>query len=109
MADQQSDVQVTDDQAHERYLITVDGVDAGGAYYSIDSAHPERVRFTHTEIADEFGGRGLGSKLAKAALDDVRATGRTAIPQCPFIAGYIRKHQEYLDIVDERHRRSVTV
>ena len=106
MAEQQSGVQVNDDPEHGRYLITVDGTEAGGAYYQIDRG---RVRFTHTEIADEFGGRGLASKLAKAALDDVRATGRTAIPQCPFIAGYIRKHQEYLDVVDERHRQSVIV
>ena len=105
MADERSGVQVNDDPEHGRYLITVDGTEAGGAYYQIDRG---RVRFTHTEISDEFGGLGLGSKLAKAALDDVRATGRTAIPQCPFISAYIRKHQQYLDVVDDRHRRSVT-
>lgn len=64
------------------------------------------VMFTHTEVLPQFEGLGLGSRLAKSALDDVRKRGLRAIPVCTFIAGYIRKHAEYLDLVAEEHRRA---
>ena len=56
--------------------------------------------FTHTEIDDAFEGQGLGSTLAKAALADAREHGLRVVPLCPFIAGYIKKHPEYTDLVD---------
>ncbi|MCP2277695.1 alkylhydroperoxidase AhpD family core domain-containing protein [Nocardia amikacinitolerans] len=51
--------------------------------------------FVHTEIDKAFEGKGLGSKLAKEALDDVVARGRTITAHCPFIKAYIEKHPEY--------------
>ena len=51
--------------------------------------------FTHTEIDDAFAGQGLGKKLAREALDDVVRRGRTIVPVCPFIAGFLRKNPEY--------------
>ena len=100
-----ADIAVLDDPENSRYLVTVDGVEAGGAYYEISDG---RVVFTHTIVDPGWEGKGVGSALARGALDDVRATGRMAIPLCPFIAGYLTKHQEYLDIVDEHYRAKVT-
>jgi predicted GNAT family acetyltransferase len=58
------------------------------------------VRFTHTQVQPRYEGQGLGSKLAAGALDDLRTQGRKALPQCPFIARYIAKHEkEYGDLV----------
>ncbi|MBF6211466.1 N-acetyltransferase [Nocardia puris] len=51
--------------------------------------------FIHTEIDKAFGGKGLGNILAKQALDDVIARGRTIIAHCPFIKAYLDKHPEY--------------
>ena len=99
------DITVHNDPEHSRYEVLVDGESAGGAYYEINNAG--RVVFTHTEVDKKWGGKGVGSALAKAALDDVRATGRQAIPICPFITSYIQRHPEYLDIVDEHHRHRV--
>jgi predicted GNAT family acetyltransferase len=42
----------------------------------------------------------VGSALARGALDDVRAAGGRIAPLCPFIAGYIRRHGEYADLID---------
>ena len=40
--------------------------------------------------------RGLGSMLAKAALDAVAAEeGTRVVAQCPFIAAYIERHPQY--------------
>ncbi len=60
------------------------------------------VVFTHTEVDQDSGRKGLGSTLVRAALDDVRAQGGTVVPQCSFVRGYIEKHDEYADLVAER-------
>ena len=51
--------------------------------------------FVHTEIEPEFEGKGLGSVLARQALDATVARGEEIIPVCPFISAYLRKHPEY--------------
>ncbi|WP_068052497.1 GNAT family N-acetyltransferase [Nocardia xishanensis] len=51
--------------------------------------------FVHTEIDKAFGGKGLGSTLAKEALDDVVARGGTITAHCPFIKAFVDKHPEY--------------
>jgi predicted GNAT family acetyltransferase len=51
--------------------------------------------FTHTEVDDAFSGQGLGKVLARGALDDAVARGRTIVPRCPFIAGYLRRNPGY--------------
>ena len=59
----------------------------------------DRVIFTHTETDPDLAGQGIAGRLARAALDDVRARGLVLTPKCPFIAAYIRRHPEYQDLV----------
>ena len=89
-------VQVFDNPAEERYDAQVDGAVAGRAYYELQ---PGRIVFLHTEVDPEYEGRGIGSLLAKDALDDVRSKGLRVVPRCPFIARYIREHPEYQDLL----------
>ena len=60
---------------------------------------PGRISFVHTETEPEYEGRGLGSHLAAAVLDDARARGLSVTPICPFIASWIKRHPEYADLV----------
>ncbi|HVY18900.1 MAG TPA: GNAT family N-acetyltransferase [Bauldia sp.] len=57
------------------------------------------ITFTHTEVPTALEGRGIGSNLAKGALDAVRAAGLKVVALCPFIAGYIGRHREYQDLL----------
>jgi len=91
-----SDVEVQDNSAESRVEGRVDGELAGfAAYVDRDGA---RV-FTHTEVDPAYGGRGVGGAIARGALDGARAAGRSVVPQCPFIKGWIEKHPDYSDIV----------
>ncbi len=87
---------VTHDTTAERYLITVDGRDAGYADYIQGNGVRD---FHHTVIDPEFRGQGLSKPLIQAALDDTRAAGDKVRPLCSAVAGFIEKHPEYQDLV----------
>ena len=95
------EIQVIDAPERERYELLVDGELAGFAEYRGNG--PTRA-YTHTEIDDRFEGRGLGSKLVQAVLDDARAKGFHVLPMCPFVNAYLDRHHEYLDLVEPHIR-----
>src|SRR6185436_16475711 len=59
----------------------------------------DRIVFIHTEVDESYEGRGLGNRLAEAALEDVRGKGLVVVPLCPFIARYIQQRPEYQELV----------
>lgn len=79
-----------------RYEISVDGVLAGFTEY-IDKG--DLLVFPHTVVFEEFDGQGLAAILVTGALDDVRANGRVIRADCPYVAGFLRKHPEYQDLL----------
>ncbi|ABL81996.1 MULTISPECIES: GNAT family N-acetyltransferase [unclassified Nocardioides] len=92
-----TDVATSHNSARSRYEAHIDGELAGFAEYQLTD---ELVTFTHTEVFEKFEGKGVGSALARFALDDVRAGGaRKVLPLCPFIKGWIGKHPDYVDLV----------
>jgi predicted GNAT family acetyltransferase len=92
------DVQVTDNEAEQRFEVRVGGELAGSAYYETAD---DLIVFTHTEVDDAYEGHGVGSALARAALDAVRADGRRkVVARCPFIKGWIDRHPDYRDLLD---------
>ncbi len=94
---------VSDVPERSRFEIDVDGGLAGFAQYRMKDAG--LLVFTHTEIDDAFGGRGLGSTLVREALDAARARGLAVRPDCTFVRAYIARHpDEYLDLVPEELR-----
>ena len=86
---------VSDNTAQQRYELAVDGHVAASYYEIADGV----ITFVHTEVPPELGGKGIGSKLIKGALDQVRAEGLKVIAQCPFVKAYIEKHPEYVDLL----------
>ena len=93
-----TDVQVTHHEAEHRYEARGGDELAGSAYYD---AADDLVVFTHTEVDEAFEGHGVGSALARFALDDVRSEGhRRVIARCPFIKGWIDRHPAYRDLLD---------
>lgn len=80
-----------------RYEGWVDGELAGFAAYQRDDG---RITFTHTEVGDAYEGHGVGSAIARFALDDVRAQdGPRVVPQCRFIRDWIDRHPDYRSVL----------
>jgi uncharacterized protein len=90
-------VTIKNDPEMSRYeAVDEAGVVVGFSEYRLrDGA----VVFTHTVVDDAFEGHGVGSTLARAALDDVRASGARVVALCPFIKAYIDNHPDYQDLL----------
>ena len=92
-----ADVQVSRNDETHRYEAFIDGDQVGFAAYQLTD---RVVVFTHTEVEDRCEGLGVGSALAREALDDVRRDGsRKVLPLCPFIKSWIAHHEDYQDLV----------
>jgi uncharacterized protein len=94
-------IAITDDTDSQRYVLRVDGKRAGLLQYRL---HPGLIELVHTEIYEEFEGRGLGSQLISFALQDARERGLAVLPFCPFVNDYIQRHRQYLDLVPAKRR-----
>jgi predicted GNAT family acetyltransferase len=87
---------VIDNPAKRRYEAFVDGELAGHVLYQ---QREDSLVLIHTEVADEFEGQGVGSRLIAGTLDDIRGRGLSIVPLCPFVKSYLERHPEYADLV----------
>ena len=90
------DVTITDNPERKRFEARVGDQVAGFVAYRIDDY---TITFEHTEVDDAYEGQGIGSRLARGALDGARALQRKVVAECPFIKSYIERHDEYQDLV----------
>jgi predicted GNAT family acetyltransferase len=91
-----NDTTLSDNPGQHRYELHKEGVIAAWADYMLATG---TVVITHTEVIAAFEGQGLGSRLAAFALDDVRRRGARVLPQCEFIASWIQRHPDYVDLL----------
>lgn len=91
------DIRVEDQPSQHRFA-ALDGDDVVGV------AEYERrgdvVVLTHTVVEPRAEGRGVGSALARTALDAARAEDLTVVPRCHFVASWIERHPDYADLVE---------
>lgn len=94
---------VTDVPERERFEARDEtGATAGVLTYQLTGTI---IAYTHTKVDPEFEGRGVGSILARAVMEDARAKGRTVVPICPFLSDWLGKHPEYEKIVVRSTRK----
>lgn len=85
----------------------IDNTDAKRFEFHIGASVPRieyiltrnKIYLTHTEVPTELEGKGIGSALIKAALEDIEKKDLTLIPLCPFVAAYIKRHPEWKRLV----------
>lgn len=101
-----SNITFIHNEAGQRYEAALDGTLAAYADYNLLS---DAILFPHTEVLPENERQGVGSAIVKHMLDDARARGLHVIPVCQFIASYIRKHREYVDLVRSDIQRAFKI
>jgi predicted GNAT family acetyltransferase len=84
-----------DNEARNRFELETGGAIAFVSYRK----SPGAITLEHTEVPPELGGKGIGSKIARATLDAVRAQGRKLTVECEFIQGFMKKNPEYNDLL----------
>jgi len=87
--------EIVDNPAQHRYEWVLDGAMAFVEY----RRSPGVIAFVHAQVPPHLGGRGIGSRLARAVLEAARANGDKVIAQCSFIAAFISKNPEFQDLV----------
>jgi uncharacterized protein len=92
-----TDVTVINNPDRHRYEALVDTATLAGFVDYQETS--ELVVLTHTEVGPELEGKGIGSALARAALDDVRQRRLKALVLCPFILAWLRTHPDYQDLL----------
>jgi predicted GNAT family acetyltransferase len=88
-------ITVRDNPAASRYEAEVGGVLAVAEYVR----EGDRIVFTHTFVPPALRGRGVAEQLVRTALEGAREAGWKVVPQCSYVALYIRRHREYQALV----------
>lgn len=68
----------------------------GFAAYEVDQ--DGSYSFHHTEVFEEYSGRGYGKQVAAGLMDVARDKGFTIAPTCPFLRKYMDSHPETQDV-----------
>lgn len=91
-----SDLSVVDNPEQDRYELR--DPDGGVLGYLEYLPREEFTVLPHTEVDRSLRGQGWGDRLARFALDHLRAKGVKVYPTCPFVERWMEKHPEYDDI-----------
>lgn len=87
---------IRNNEQESQFETTVDGHKAIAAY---DLEEPNRIVFTHTEVPESLSGRGIAAAIVKHGLEHARAKGLTVVPQCAYVAAYIKRNPEHQDLL----------
>ena len=85
------DIKVENNRSAKRFEINADNALAVLEY----GLEGSTLTLVHTGVPTALEGQGIGSKLAKAALEFAREKDLTVVPLCPFVRSYIERHKEY--------------
>jgi predicted GNAT family acetyltransferase len=88
---------IRNNEQESRFETTVDG---STAFVEYDLEDPQRIVFTHTIVPDELSGRGIAGEVVKFGLDHAREQKLTVVPQCSYVAAWIKRHPEYGDLLN---------
>lgn len=84
-----------DNTVKKQYELHVEGFTARIEYIRAKN----KIFLTHTEVPMELNGKGIGSMIVKAVLQEIERQDITLIPMCPFVAMYIKRHPEWKKLV----------
>jgi uncharacterized protein len=92
--------EITDNAPLHRFELEVRGQTAVLVYEKAGNL----LRLVHTEVPDSLERQGVGTRLVSAVLRFAQENSLSVVPLCPFVAQYVKRHDEYSTIVDPPHR-----
>ncbi|MFW5694581.1 MAG: GNAT family N-acetyltransferase [Alkalispirochaeta sp.] len=79
-----------------RFVASVEGEEA----YVVYEPHGEdRWVMAHTYTPTALRGRGIAAEVVRTALEIARAEGKSVVPACWYVEGFIHRHPEFQDLV----------
>lgn len=59
------------------------------------------IIMTHVGVYPEHRGQGVAGKLTQVALEYAKEKSLRVIPMCPYIATYIRRNPQYIELTSQ--------
>ncbi len=89
--------ELVDNEERRRYEFHINGETA----YLVYIRNEEKIFLTHVEVPRGLEGKGIGSALVSAALEDIQREGLIPVPYCSFVRAFIRKNPEWQPLVEQ--------
>ena len=58
----------------------------------------DSIVMTHVGVPMEFRGHGIAAIITKAGLDYAKAKSLRVIPMCSYVAAYLRRNPQYIEL-----------
>ena len=94
----ENDNMVTIKQNEETFDVFYDNEKAGFMAYK---RKDDFLEIIHTEVSEEFGGKGLGKELVAAAVEFAKNNNLRIIAYCPFAKKIIMKTPEFKAFLEQ--------
>lgn len=91
------EIQQINDTRRGYFEAVEDGKQAGKMTYTW--AGDSKFIIDHTEVNEEFNGKGVGKKLVMAAVEYARANNLKIIPLCPFAKSVFDRVEAIHDVL----------
>lgn len=86
-----------DDGQKGRFILLVDGVEAGNMFYTREGR--DVINIEHTEVKEEFGGKGYAKQLVMSGVAYARSHKIKIIPSCPYAKHVFSKDESLKDLL----------
>lgn len=81
----------------QRYEMEVEGYTAFVEY----EERGNNVALVHTNVPEELRGKGIAGVLVSKTLEKVKADRKTFTPECPYIFSFVKRNQQWKELVDK--------
>ena len=88
-------VTIEHNRQEQRFQATIEGQLA----YLDYRRDADVLTLVHTEVPEALAGQGVGSRLAREALEYARREKLKVLAACSFVAGYVERHPEYCSLL----------
>jgi len=89
---------VTHNAAENRFETWIDG-QLSKLDYMLDGV---TIVMTHVGVYPEQRGQGVAGKLTQVALEYAKENSLRVIPMCPYIATYIHRNPQYIELTKQQ-------